>query len=191
MKQRTLLIIATLSTLIFTGCQNNDLSAENQTLKQQITEMEQQITELEQELAETKQQMNDTTDVTSNTNDMTSSQTNANEQTTSTGNTTANNPPTYTLEELSAIVDEFVVSVGSTTPDVNNSGNLDQFFSLKREGDQIDHALENHENSLEDQYRAGTISREEYRALDKDIELLEDTLDSALDRLEIAFGIDD
>lgn len=191
MKQRTLLIIATISTLIFTGCQNNDLSAENHTLKQQISEMEQQITELEQQLAEMKQQMGETTDVTSNTNDAASSQTNTNGQTISTGNTTANNPTTYTLEELSAMVDEFVVSVGSATPDVNNSGNLDQFFSLKRECDQINHALENHENSLEDQYRAGTISREEYRALDKDIELLEDTLDSALDRLEIAFGIDD
>ncbi|MBR3602511.1 MAG: hypothetical protein IKL49_09365 [Lachnospiraceae bacterium] len=133
MKTRTFLFIATLSTLIFTGCQNDNLSAEN----------------------------------------------------------TDNNPDTYTLEELSAMVDDFVVSVGSATPDVNNSGNLDQFFSLKREGDQIDHALENHENSLEDQYRAGTISREEYRTLDKNIELLEDTLDSALDRLEIAFGIDD
>lgn len=191
MKQRTLLIIATISTLIFTGCQNNDLSAENQTLKQQITEMEQQITGLEQQIAEMEQQMGETTDVTSNTSDAASSQTNANGQTISTVNTTANNPTTYTLEELSAMVDDFVVSVGSATPDVNNSGNLDQFFSLKREGDQIDHALENHENSLEDQYRADTISREEYRALDKDIELLEDTLDSALDRLEIAFGIDD
>ena len=191
MKQRTLLIIATISTLIFTGCQNNDLSAENHTLKQQISEMEQQITELEQQLAEMKQQMGETTDVTSNTNDAASSQTNTNGQTVSTGNTTANNPTTYTLEELSAMVDNFVVSVGSATPDVNNSGNLDQFFSLKRESNQIDHALENYENSLEDQYRAGTISREEYRALDKDIELLEDTLDSALDRLEIAFGIDD
>lgn len=191
MKTRTLLFIAAISTLIFTGCQNNDLSAENQTLKQQITEMEQQITGLEQQISEMEQQMGETTDVTSNTDDAASPQTNANGQTISTGNTTTNNPTTYTLEELSAIVDDFVVSVGSATPDVNNSGNLDQFFSLKREGDQIDHALENHENSLEDQYRAGTISREEYRALDKDIELLEDTLDSALDRLEIAFGIDD
>ena len=191
MKQRTLLIIATISTLIFTGCQNNDLSAENQTLKQQITEMEHQITGLEQQISEMEQQMGETTDVTANTNDMTSSQTNANGQTTNIGNTTANVLAAYTLEELSAMVDDFVVSVGSATPDVNNSGNLDQFFSLKREGDQIDHALENHENSLEDQYRADTISREEYRALDKDIELLEDTLDSALDRLEIAFGIDD
>ena len=188
MKTRTLLFIATISTLIFTGCQNNDLSAENTSLKQQITEMEQQITMLKQQIAEMEQQISENTDnndISQNADDMTSS------QTTDTPNTASTNPITYTLEELSAMVDDFVVSVSSATPDVNNSGNLDQFFSLKREGDQIDHALENHENSLEDQYRAGTISREEYRALDKDIELLEDTLDSALDRLEIAFGIDD
>ena len=194
MKPRTIFLVATLSTLIFTGCQNNDLSAENTSLKQQITEMEQQITGLEQQVTELEQQISESTannDISQNNGDGVSSQTNANGQTTNAGNTAANNPTTYTLEELSAMVDDFVVSVGSATPDVNNSGNLDQFFSLKREGDQIDHALENHENSLEDQYRAGSISREEYRALDKDIELLEDTLDSALDRLEIAFGIDD
>lgn len=186
MKSKTILFIATLSTLIFTGCQNNDLSAENQSLKQQITELEQQVTELEQQLSE-----NTGNDTTQNTGDMASSQANASGETTNTGNITVTNTTTYTLEELSAMVDEFVVSVGSATPDVNNSGNLDQFFSLKREADQIEHALENHENSLEDQYRAGTISREEYRVWDKEIELLEDTLDSACDRLEIAFGIDD
>jgi hypothetical protein len=80
----------------------------------------------------------------------------------------------YTLEELSEMVDEFVVSVGSATPDINNSGNLDQFFSLKRAGDQLEHALENYENSLEDQYRAETISREECRNLDREIEKLEE-----------------
>ena len=194
MKQKTLLIIAAISTLIFTGCQNNNLSAENTALKQQITEMEQQITGLEQQVTELKQQISENTgnsDILQNNDDATSSQNNINGQTTHTENTAANNPTTYTLDELTAMVDEFVVSVGSATPDINNSGNLDQFFSLKREGDQINHALENHENSLEDQYRAGSISREEYRTLDKEIELLEDSLDSALDRLEIAFGIDD
>lgn len=194
MKQKTLLIIAAISTLIFTGCQNNNLSAENTTLKQQITEMEQQITGLEQQVTELEQQISENTgnsDILQNNDDATSSQNNINGQTTHTENTAANNPTTYTLDELTAMVDEFIVSVGSATPDINNSGNLDQFFSLKREGDQINHALENHENSLEDQYRADSISREEYRTLDKEIELLEDSLDSALDRLEITFGIDD
>lgn len=144
MKPKTLLFIAILTTLIFTGCQNNNLSAENQSLKQRITNHSAEIT-----------------------------------------------ASVYTLEELSAMVDEFTVSVGSATPDVTNSGNLDQFFSLKREADQIDHALENHENSLEDQYRAGSISRDEYRTLDREIEKLDELLDSAFDRLEITYGIDD
>jgi len=182
MKSRTLLFIATISTLIFTGCQNNDLSAENQSLKQQISEMEQQIADLEQQVSDLEEQNN-----TANLSE---------ENTTSvSNNSSATNmtpdSPTYTMEELSEMVDEFTVSVGSATPDINNSGNLDQFFSLKREADQIDQALENHENSLEDQYRAGTISREEYRKLDKEIEKLEELLDSAKDRLKITFDIDD
>lgn len=154
MKSKTLLVIATFTTLIFTGCQNNNLSAENQVLKQQITELQQQVTALEQQNNETILNVD-------------------------------------TMEELSEMVDTFIVSVGSATPDINNSGNLEQFFFLKREADQIEHALENYENSLEDQYRAGTISRENYRKSDKKIEQLEELVDSAFDRLEIAFGIDD
>lgn len=177
MKSRTLFIIAVISALIFTGCQSNDLSTENQTLKQQITEMKQQITKLEQQLSE------------ASVNNNVSSHADANEQ--NPNSITNGNTTPYTLKELSTLVDEFIASVGSATPDVNNSGNLDQFFSLKREADQIDHALENYENSLEDQYRAGTISREEYKNLDREIEKLDELLDSALDRLEIAFGIDD
>lgn len=181
MKSKTLLFIAILTTLIFTGCQNNDLSAENQSLKQQITEMEQQITELEQHLSKitdinTSQNINDSA---SSLSDNTMPNTNTDSITTA-----------YTLEELASMVDEFTVSVGSATPDVTNSGNLDQFFSLKKEADQIDHALENYENSLEDQYRAGTISRDEYRTLDREIEKLDELLDSAFDRLEITYGID-
>ena len=183
MKSKTLLFIAILTALIFTGCQNNDLSAENQSLKQQISELQQKITELEQNQTALQNNVNEQS--TENTAPM---------ETVSANTLNHSNEITssiYTLEELSAMVDEFTVSVGSATPDVTNSGNLDQFFSLKREADQIDHALENYENSLEDQYRSGTISREQYRSLDREIEKLDDLLDSAFDRLEITYGIDD
>ena len=183
MKSKTLLFIAILTTLIFTGCQNNDLSAENQSLKQQITELQQKITELEQNQTASQSNANEQSPENTNNMETVSSNTiNHSDETTTS---------VYTLEELSEMVDEFVVSVGSATPDINNSGNLDQFFSLKRAGDQLEHALENYENSLEDQYRAETISREEYRNLDIEIEKLEEYVDSAKDRLEISFGIDD
>ena len=181
MRTKSILVITALSTLIFTGCQNNDLSAENQSLKQQITELQQQITQLQIDSAapNTENPQSATGDV----NNVSS-------------NTAAPNPSEitatiYSLEELSAMVDEFVAKVGSVTPDVNNSGNLDQFFSLKREGDQVKHTLENYENDLENQYRTGTITREDYRKLEREIEQLEEVLDSASDRLEITFGIDD
>lgn len=184
MKPRTLLFIATLSTLIFTGCQNNDLSAENQSLKLKVTELQQQITKLEQQI-QTTNSNNANAQISGNNTDMNSISSNTS---ISSNEISAS---IYTMEELAEMVDEFVVSVGSATPDVNNSGNLDQFFSLKREGDQIEHALENRENALEDQYRSKSISKEEYRKLDREIEKLEEFVDSAKDRLEISFGIDD
>lgn len=182
MKSKTLVMLAALSALIFTGCQNNDLSAENQALKQQISELEHQLTQLQETNT-------NTSDVS--TNDTASTDGNTVSQNNQTNNSTPNSSTVYTLDELSGMVDEFVASVGSVTPDVNNSSNLDQFFSLKRQGDQIEHALENHENDLEAQYRAGTITRDNYRKLDREIERLEDLIDSACDRLEITFGIDD
>ena len=183
MKTKTLLLISLLSALVFTGCQNNDLSAENQSLKQQITELQQQITQLEQQnMVSPGKTDTPNTEDTSNTASVSANTAN---------NTNELSTSVYTIEELSGMVDEFVASVGSVTPDVNNSSNLDQFFSLKRQGDQIEHALENHENDLESQYRAGTITRDDYRKLDREIEKLEDLIDSACDRLEITFGIDD
>ena len=181
MKVKFLLLIATLSTFILTGCQSNNLSAENQALKQQITELEYQLTQLQE--------------ANHNTNTSPASDVNVNQNTISenaiTRNSTENVTATYSLDELSAMVDEFVASVGSATPNMNITDNLDQFFSHKKQGDQIEHALENYENFLDSQYRIGNITHDEYRQTEREIDKLEDYVDSACDRLEIAFGIDD
>ena len=185
MKSKLLLLLTLLTSLAFTGCQNRDLSAENQALKQQISELEYELTQLEEAGNIT------TGNPAPNTNDDTSSNETSVSQNTAMSTPSETALTNYTLEELSSMVEEFVASVGSVTPDINNSGNLDQFFSLKRQGDQIEHALEKYENTLEDQYRAGTITREDFRISDRKSEELDDYLDSAFDRLEITFGIDD
>lgn len=177
MKMKILLFSLSISTLLLTGCQNSNITSENEALRQKVTELEQQITELKEASAN-----NDNRDLPNATVQSSDVNTSVPE---------TNGTTSYTLEELTILVEEFVVKVGSATPDVTNSGNLDQFFSLKTEADQIERVLESHENSLESQYRAGTISKEKYRNLDKELDLLEDHLDSAKDRLEIAFGIDD
>ena len=108
MKSRTLLFIATISTIIFTGCQNNDLSAENQSLKQQISEMEQQISQLEQQISDMNQELSENVDpnAAQTTDDPASPQANSNIQTTDTDNL----PTAYTMEELSEMVDEFTAA---------------------------------------------------------------------------------
>ena len=109
MKAKYLLLIATLSTFILTGCQSNNLSAENQALKQQITELEYQLTQLQE--------------ANHSTNTSPASDINVNQNTISenaiTRNSTENVTATYSLDELSAMVDEFVASVCSATPNMN------------------------------------------------------------------------
>ena len=177
MKAKYLLLIATLSTFILTGCQSSNLSAENQALKQQVTELEYQLIQLQE--------------ANHNTNASLASDINVNQNTISENTMTRNSTATYSLDELSAMVDEFVASVGSATPNMNITDNLDQFFSLKKQGNQMEHALENYENFLDSQYRIGNITHDEYRQTEREVDKLEDYVDSACDRLEIAFGIDD
>ncbi len=57
--------------------------------------------------------------------------------------------------------------------------------------DAIDRDLDYRDDDLEDQFEQGTITREEYRAADRQIDALEDQLDDAEDYLEHLFGIDD
>lgn len=202
MKEKFLPLTAILSLLLLTGCQDNNLTAENKALKQEITELQHQIAELEESNEDKDTSTEDNPAVETTTQNIENSTNNTgsspSDNAVSSQNpqdidntSSANTATTHTLEDLTAMVDEFVTSVGSTSPNPNNSENLDQFFTLKKEANVIDHALENYENQLENQYRAGTLSREKFRKLDREIEQLEDTLDSAEDRLEITFGIDD
>lgn len=51
--------------------------------------------------------------------------------------------------------------------------------------------LDRHEDELEYLYKNNSLTREEYKKLERDLERLEDQLDDAEDQLEYLFGIDD
>ena len=179
--KRFFLLITFLTTFIFTGCQNNNLSAENQSLKQKLSELEYELTQIQ----ENRHNTNASLDYEPSINQKSIS------QNTIINDSNQNLDSIYTLDELSTMVDEFVISVGSATPNMDITDNLEQFFSHKKQGNQIEHALENYENFLDSQYRMGNITHDEYRQIEREIDRLEDYVDSASDRLEIAFGIDD
>ena len=68
---------------------------------------------------------------------------------------------------------------------------MEQFFVLKQEEKQIDDCLDRHEDELEYLYHNGSLTRDDYKKLERELERLEDKLDDAEDRLEYTFGIDD
>lgn len=106
------------------------------------------------------------------------------------GNTTTG-LTTYTMEELSAMVEAFTAKAGAAVLGGNGAQDMEQFFALKQEEKQIDDALDYHEDELEYLYKNGSLTREEYKKQERELELLEDRLDDMEDQLEYCFGIDD
>lgn len=98
---------------------------------------------------------------------------------------------TYTIEELSAMVEAFAAKAGEAVTSGDAAQDMEQFFAMKQEGKQIDDALDYHEDELEYLYKNGSLTREEYKKLERELKLLEDKLDDAEDQLEYRFGIDD
>lgn len=193
MKKRNLLLIGMISALLLTGCQNNTDNAENEALKQQIVQLEQQVTALEQQTAEDAANENaeEMAAATEETSADASGSEAASDQTSAPDSTASSQAASYTMEELTSMVAAFEEKAKAAAPTGDSSGDLEEFFSLKQEENQVDDALDRHEDELEAQYRNGTLTRNEYKSLERELEALEDQLDNAEDRLELTFGIND
>ncbi len=194
MKKRTLLAIGAITVLLLTGCQSSSSNAETEALKEQVAQLEQQIADLQ------TSDSSDDTAAADNTAaaDAQAADTSANAGTDAAADTgttdtaaadTGSSSTTYTLEELTTMVNDYVAKAEAAAP--SGSNDMEQFFSLKQEANQIDNELEIHENELERQYRDGTLTRDEFRTNERELDHLEDLLDAAEDQLEYVFGIDD
>ena len=95
------------------------------------------------------------------------------------------------MEELGAMVGAFAAKAGAAAPSGQDAQDMEQFFVLKQEEKQIDDTLDSHEDELEYLYKTGSLTRDDYKRLERELELLEDRLDAAEDQLEYVFGIDD
>lgn len=188
MKKRNLLLIAGMMTaLLLTGCQSNTSNSETEALKQQIAQLEQQVASLEQQGAESASA--DTVEANTEQAAVDNSAQADTASDNASGQTAA--ATTHTMEELTEMVDTFVEKANAASPSGTESENLEQFFSLKQEEKQIDNSLDLHEDELEAAYRLGTLTRDEYRSLERELDKLEDKLDLAEDKLELTFGIQD
>lgn len=197
MKKRTLLAAGTLTVLLLTGCSASS-SAETEALKEQVAQLEQQLADLQaandaDSAAAADAQADDAQAADAQAGDAQAAdaQTPAETQ----GTQTTIDPAagagatTYTMEELTTMVNDYVAKAEAATP--SGSNDIEQFFSLKQEANQVENELERHEDELERQYRDGALTRDEYRANERELDHLDDLLDAAEDQLEYVFGIDD
>lgn len=89
--------------------------------------------------------------------------------------------------EVTAIVEK----ANNTKPVGAKEENLNTYLAAKKEIDQLDDKIDLSDNQLEADYRAGTITIEQYQTQEREHDILEDQLEQAENALEARFGIDD
>lgn len=190
MKKRNFLFIGLLSALLLTGCGTDKSSKENEALRQQITQLEQQVTTLEQQVSAADDGSASESGYAAEESPEETAQVQVSPEGGSASDQ-ANLTTTQTIEELTALVEAYEEKAKAAVPTGSAADDMEKFFTLKQEENQIDDALDLHEDELEYLYRNNILTRDEYKKQERELEQLEDRLDNAEDRLEITFGIDD
>lgn len=178
--------------VLLTGCQSASNNAETEALKNQINQLEQQIAELQQQNAAQNTASSQEPATAAENNQIQEQAPAADNQVQEQAPAADNSAQTtsYTMEELTAMVDAYVAKANAAAP-AGTSDDMETFFSLKQEEKQINDLLDIHEDELERLYHQNSLSGDEYKSLEWELEKLEDNLDDAEDRLERVFGIDD
>lgn len=185
-KMSMLFVFSFFSLILFTGCQSQS-SESTKDLQNQIAQLEQQIADLK------SQQFNNTTGNSpeASTSETTPSDTAQQTKKDAPVPEESNVQNSKTIEEITALVDAFSQKVDTVRPSGTESEQKNQFFTLKSELDSIELEMDRYEVLMEADFRAGTLSADDYYVKERDLERLEDKLDLSEDTLEVLFGIDD
>lgn len=186
MKKLKLLGLSAIMVCSFTlaGCGiNND--AETRELESKVQQLEQEITNLEKNNGQSTTTANPDASSAEQTADSSGQQ-----AAQSSGQTTALTSDD-TLETLEQAVNDVVAKAESAQPSGSADQDRTQFFSLKDELKSVENRLDLFDDTIESQYRQGALSLDNYRSQERSLEILEDQLDMAEDRLEYAFGMFD
>ncbi|WP_049728486.1 hypothetical protein [Dorea sp. D27] len=162
-----------LASSVLTGCSDE----REDRLEDKVDKLEQQVTDLESK--------KDGTGSENGSTDSSASGTSAQGQD---GSSSAGSTD---YETLKAAAEAAADKVNSASPSGTAAEQREQFYTLKNELDDIDHQLDLYDDNLENEYRSGSLDASSYRQQERDIDALEDILDTAEDRLEVLFGIDD
>lgn len=99
--------------------------------------------------------------------------------------------PNYNLEELSSEVDTVISRIMTSMPFGTRRDQYNQFIIFRQQIEELEDNIDMLEDRVKADYRAGKITRAEYRNTDRLLDSLEDRLDRAEDYLERIFRVDD
>ncbi|PFY96303.1 hypothetical protein COF06_16700 [Bacillus wiedmannii] len=98
---------------------------------------------------------------------------------------------TKQIQDFKNEVTSIVEKANNTKPVGAKEENLNTYLTAKKEIDQLDDNIDLSDNQLEADYRAGTITVEQYETQEREHDILEDQLEQAENAIEARFGIDD
>lgn len=98
---------------------------------------------------------------------------------------------TKQIQDFKNEVSSIIEKANNTKPVGAKEEDLNTYLAAKKEIDQLDDKIDLSDNQLEADYRAGTITVEQYQTQEREQDILEDQLEQAENALEARFGIDD
>ena len=156
--------------LLLIGCGNNS--------------EEQRIAELEAEVERLQNEQN--SDDASATGDATDDANNQDQA--SQNQTTYDNP---TVQDFSDRADELISQAEAAEVPSDRDVRIDSYFELDSKFNALELEMDTYEDQQEGEYRSGSLTWDDYRSLELQLEQIEERLDASQDKLENRFGIDD
>ncbi len=206
MKKTMLCAIAILASCAFAGCGQGAGDAETEALRRQVADLQSQVEELQQNSASGEdtgvpaENAPDDTDAVTQAESLPADDaapanppadnSNQSDTASSQADSALSSEDGDTMASLETLVDDYA-SRADALLDGGSNPDLDEYFAYKQESEEIDRRLDRYDNDLERQVRDGSLSRDDYHKAERQLDLLEESLDHAEESLEYYFGIDD
>lgn len=97
----------------------------------------------------------------------------------------------YNFNEIISAVDALINRIRVTRPGGTRQEQYNQFLSLRLEIERLEDIIDLWEDQVKADYRAGEITRGEYKRVERILDSLDDRLDRAENLLKRIFSIDD
>ena len=95
------------------------------------------------------------------------------------------------MQDFSDRADELISQAEAAEVPSDRDVRIDSYFELDSKFNALELEMDTYEDQQEGEYRSGSLTWDDYRSLELQLEQIEERLDASQDKLENRFGIDD